>query len=306
MMKNAEKRVVSRSPARVFLLLTIIGVLVVLSNWRYKVFDGLTMYSLNVLSSVPAKTGITLIIPALAYDFNRFGNDFLRSMESLTVVPDEMFVVVSNTSSTLVNMTVYNDLKSQFIDFQNKHGIVGHFIEYPDPMKQAVKKNLASACATTEWLSVFDIDDILHPQRFEMLSSLFKQQPHIEVVLTTFEGATTKEIGEKLEKLSHYDSNEIADLAYDPDSLREQFEARLDWLKLPYTWCCVFINEFISNGWLTIKRDLWLKYQQRGDLDIGEDIEMITRLITTGVNTTVLEMNLGIYRYKTKVEGKKL
>ncbi|KNC75723.1 hypothetical protein SARC_11760 [Sphaeroforma arctica JP610] len=255
-------------------------------------------------------TNITLVIPALAFDFVHFADPLYESFERLTVLPEEVLMVVSNTSSLELNTTKYIKEKERFLQLQVDTGMRIRLLEYNYPVLQSVAKNIGAASATRQWVSVFDVDDVLHSQRFEVLDQVFKVRPEVNAVLTQFSFTTSAELKNNSVPVElYYTMDEIYNRTYDPQWIREEFAVHLEENNMalkgetPYSWCCPFIpNSLTANGWVSVKKDVWMKHQQRNNLPLGEDIEFNTRLIAGGENLTVVYANLGFYRWKSDAE----
>ncbi|KNC76648.1 hypothetical protein SARC_10860 [Sphaeroforma arctica JP610] len=256
---------------------------------------------------------ITLVIPSLLFDIVLFGEDLFESFKTLTVVPREIIFVISDMENQKVDHKKFLRLKRKFATLEG-YGIQPRFLEYPDKMSQSMAKNIGAASAKASVISIFDCDDVLHPQRFEVLSHIFTTRPSVNAVLTTFSFTNSEQLGNHYLSQDMYNMSVVDSKVYDPDDLRQKIRTQMDkgqyYFLEPnsntvYTWCCAWFSpSLVANGWVSVRRSTWLQYQQRNDMRVGEDIEFVTRLITGSENLTVVDLVLGHYRWKTAQEGK--
>jgi glycosyltransferase involved in cell wall biosynthesis len=209
---------------------------------------------------------------------------FLRSLADCTVFPDESILVISGIGS---NEKFWNNFIASY-DIPNLR-----LITREQNFTQDSNRNVGASASNYAHISFFDCDDYLHPQRFEILKAVFKEQVQVDHVLHTFSDGPPS--SEKLGTIITYS------ILYSPADLRQNFflHARND--SSYWSWCCAFMpkDEYttrVHNGWGTMKRDVFKKIPQvRGPLPAVEDSIHNSKIIREGYNVMVLKDSLGLY-----------
>lgn len=116
---------------------------------------------------------ITVCIPCYKYHILQLKR-CLDAIEEQIVLPEA--VIVSCSSSIDADIS----FSTQEYTFSLK------IITTPDRKNAAQNRNIAATAATTEFLSFFDADDVMHPQRLEAIAAALKQYPATEIILHNF------------------------------------------------------------------------------------------------------------------------
>lgn len=115
---------------------------------------------------------ITLCIPCYRVHLQKLVRCF-DSIEAQTVKPAE--VIVSCSSSRDEDIPV---------EFSTTRYTFPYKIVLTQERKNAAQnRNIAASLATTPYVSFFDADDILHPQRIEFITEALKQYPNTDIIL---------------------------------------------------------------------------------------------------------------------------
>jgi glycosyltransferase involved in cell wall biosynthesis len=115
---------------------------------------------------------ITVCIPCYKYHIPKLKR-CLDSIELQTIHPEE--VIVSCSSSI-----------KEDIPFANEYSFQLQIITTTERKNAAQNRNIAAAAAKSKYVSFFDADDSMHPQRIEAIYTAFQKFPDTEIILHSF------------------------------------------------------------------------------------------------------------------------
>ena len=269
------------------------------------IFIGILWYQYSQLSrgfAVPWR--VSLIVPSVLEESDCLSL-LLKSLEKCTTFPSETIVVVSG-----VDFRGTVQLQKFFLSVKVPNL---RLITRKDNHTQDANRNFGASLAKYEYISFFDGDDYIHPQRFELLQRAFLDYPEVQHILHTF--ATSPPNRTSLLPQSSYQ------VLYTPDVLRSYFMRAAKNDSFYWTWCCSFMppdghNDKVHNGWGTFERSVFqtipqslhitdkesnnTAFMQHGAY---EDSLHNSRIIRSGFNVMVLKNALGIYLQGRRVNG---
>lgn len=120
---------------------------------------------------------ISLVIPTIVTEINCM-QQFLKSLERSTFYPSESIIIASGSGDNLSNsvLQLKNLVKAALVP--NLKLILLSGIKL-----QSTSRNIGANYSTQPYISFFDGDDYLHPQRFEMLNKALEGNPSIDLLL---------------------------------------------------------------------------------------------------------------------------
>jgi len=122
-----------------------------------------------------SSSNITICIPCYKYHIPHLKR-CLDSIQNQTVIPHE--VIISCSSST--------DLDVQSHISTEKYKFLVKFIITDQRKNAAENRNITASFAETEFLSFFDADDVMHPQRIEATIEAIEKFPKTEIILHSY------------------------------------------------------------------------------------------------------------------------
>ena len=247
---------------------------------------------------------IALVVPSSYKDFNCFSQRFLGHLYYHVLdVPKKVVIVVSGVP---VNATLeYPQPPSQLdMDLQ--------VLQYHTVHNAARNRNLGALAVSTEIISFFDIDDLPHRQRFSVIQQLFSKYPTKAAMFSHLYATklTSQILPNDLLDLENLDSSychleqrPCYDLDYynDPNKYVSMFQ---HWdsspnRKLP-RWCCMppqhrQMKGSPAPGWSTFHRKTFMNYRFDESYTVGEDGNILGRMIADGINFTFWDIVLGYH-----------
>lgn len=190
---------------------------------------------------------ITICIPCYKYHIPQLKR-CLDAIEEQSVLPNA--VIVSCSSSVDADIEKYI---SAYEDFSFPLKI----ITTPNRKNAAENRNIAATAANTEFLSFFDADDVMHPQRLEALSAAIQEYPGTEIILHNY--YTTEES----KRLSSWPTHMI-------------FSLHQNSLAKAPSGCAIFITnwqERIHHSQVSVSKSLWerVRFNEAVDNERKED-----------------------------------
>ena len=198
----------------------------------------------------------------------------LDSLENQTVLPDKVVVSSSSTDSERV------------IELHNKYSFPIAVITCVDKKNAAENRNIAAAhLLDMDYITFFDADDIMHPQRIELLHKVINENQS-SVILHNF----------------YYDT----ELSKPEDLPRiENIEVRNNMLMPAWSGCVTHFHGFndsidrIHHGQVTIKKELFyvVKFPIEDEFLSREDAVFCNRLLhIEGTTNTYIVNKLSYYK----------
>jgi hypothetical protein len=243
-------------------------------------------------NSLPSSDELSLIVPATYKDFLCFGERFLERMYTeVADPPSELIIVVSGVPLfvplTYARPPIRLNMKVQVVHFYSPHN-------------QAQNRNIGAHISTGNLLTFFDMDDLPHPRRFQIIRFLFRRYSYINGAVF---GYAKGDHNESLQYTFENYDNENLPFHYDIRSLENAYAARLEESPqdavLRY-WCCEPVGKDLHNGWGTYRRNKFMTYMynESSSLYRAEDTDLNMRLILDHQNFTFWDIILGFYETK--------
>lgn len=225
---------------------------------------------------------ISLIIPSTNNTWNmckkQIENMICKSIET----PKEVIIVISNCVRN--HKETYNTYCKYKL-----------YLYYRKNIKNAASnKNYGGELSKCNIISYFDSDDIMSSYRIKMLHNVMQYYSEYDIVLHMY----TKNYNSF--KQSTIDLSNIPKYIYSNSSYLTSLYKRIVKTRNVRLWGCYnFIPRLyhISNGWITIRRELFEKEKFNEDISIqrAEDSEYNGRVISKGYRALYILLELGFY-----------
>lgn len=246
---------------------------------------------------------LSLIVPSTFEDFQCFSQRLLAALYfEVLEPPNEVIFVVSSVPENISNLEHLEPQASVVIRIR--------VVYFHGVQNAARNRNIGGALAYGEIVSFFDIDDIPHPQRFAIIRSVFREHPGVQgamfaLVLGSYNSKQCFSFESvKVDQIR----GPTCELLLTPCTSRDAYGDPTLYLRLfrdwsPHDnstyWCCTGAHNWMTilpaPGWSSFRRDVFLKYRYNEALNIGEDGNMIARLIQNKENFTYWNIALGLY-----------
>ncbi|KAI8112069.1 hypothetical protein M9434_003393 [Picochlorum sp. BPE23] len=172
----------------------------------------------------------------------------------------------------------------------------------------AANRNIGGQEARCKYITFFDVDDVPHPARFENIELLIRRFTNVDALLFPFQflqeginiweeqAAANQEPSCISMKGAHcndplYRSRKLYEMCY----LEHWLENR----EPPFVLCCKDDYFTIAaNGWLTVRKELFMELQYNSSMRIAEDGDLNARIIHSGGNLMIWDMKLGLYNFQ--------
>jgi len=173
----------------------------------------------------------------------------LDSIQSQTIIPDK--VIVSCSSSKESDFDVYNEKLKKYSFFLQ-------IITNEDKKNAAENRNIAASKLTDlDYITFIDADDIMHPQRIEILLKVFKQT-ECDIILHNF--FCNEKIDDNFFK--KIETNDI-DIIF--NSLRQHWSGCIEHIN--------YMDGCIHHSQVTIKSEIFnkVKFPEENEYNRKED-----------------------------------
>jgi hypothetical protein len=303
-MKPKERRWL-RQRACLVLSCIILGTLVVFSQRN----NAITRHSFQLPAALSTATPsiatpeLTLIVPSTFQDFQCYSSRFFSILyNDILDPPEEIIIIVSQVPS---HASPRLDYPPPPLKLKNKINI--KILSFQSQQSASQNRNIGAYIATGNVLTFFDIDDLPHPQRFQIIKKLFNDNPHVDAAVFNYVNGTHAD-GAK-HKFKHIDVENLP-LHYDIGKLKKAYQQY--WREHPEfhpnyfeLWCCRPVDKYMANGWGTYRRHVFLEYKYKEGLKSGEDTDLNARLIfNKNVGFTFWEdLKLGFYEMVESVDS---
>ena len=212
-------------------------------------------------------------------------------------MPEEIVVVLSGTVN---NQTIIEQFQAKWT---RQLPTISFHLKPDAPL--GPNRNKGAQLARGKFVTFFDGDDVVHPQRFEIIEKVLRQIPETDIVLTSFE------VGNSI-PTSRYDDTDIK-VNVNFDIVRETFVNVYEHQGISeyWKWCCPLLTNFeseermagrrfnLSHGWVTTRRNLILQHPQDHRETFEEDGKFLYDAARDGrANISILEVPLGAYYFR--------
>ncbi|CAM9358028.1 unnamed protein product, partial [Chrysoparadoxa australica] len=203
---------------------------------------------------------ITLCIPCTP-SYQHLLLYLVASVDAQTRPPDEVVVAISETTPD-----AGRKLEKQLQDLTTRTTV--KVLDSPDQQRAGPNRNRCVAGSAGDVVSFMDADDIMHPQRLELLEAVLHGELEVlqgvkpQMVLTSF-------VKEEAEMPDHIKASEVQVLAGKDfyDVAHKNYLAKSDHIKLPVSSGL----PKIAQGHLTARRELFDVVQFIDTSQRGED-----------------------------------
>jgi hypothetical protein len=260
-----------------------------------------TAITANSPTSTPE---LTLIVPSTFEDYQCYSTRFFDILyNDIIDPPDQIIFVISHVP---MYASPHLDFPAPPLHLKPNKNIAIKILSFQSHQTASQNRNIGAYVATGTVLTFFDIDDRPHPQRFQIIRQLFKDNPHVDAALFNYVNGT------HADGLNHtFQTIDVENLPqhYDISKLKKAYqqfwrlhpEYHPDYFEL---WCCRPVDKYMANGWGTYRRNIFLEFKYKEGLKSGEDTDLNARLIfskTTGF--TFWELELGFYNMMEGVDS---
>jgi glycosyltransferase involved in cell wall biosynthesis len=235
---------------------------------------------------------ISVVVPSTCDDYECFFGVLLASVFSLTTHPLELIVITSGCAAIKgVDEPVRDSLLSK--------GIVFNLVHLPVAQNQARSRNLGAMHSSGSYIFFFDMDDRLHSGALDLLHQTIVTFPQTAGFVFTH-AQHGGDLHADIEPYCQLARSKFCPRRQPSTALRDRLFSH--WfskdLKRP-TWCCVekpLSGDSWAPGWLIVKRRTFLLNGAYDDtLDIGEDGNLIARLLQGSKDVVFIDQPLGYY-----------
>lgn len=288
-----------------FLFIIIVGLLPLVGRIIFFPKNSVIMHPADPGVKLVMRTlTLSIVVPATFVDFQCFSQRLLRALYfEVLEPPDEVIFVVSSVPNNISSLSYLEPPETL------KVGV--RVVPFHDPQNAARNRNIGGFLANCDILSFFDVDDIPHPQRFVIIRNVFKM--HSTVQGTMF--ALLPGLHDS-EDSSDFVSTKVTDIGNpncmllptpciasegypDPTMFERLFHV---WVPTDIAthWCCTEPHNWVvpvspAPGWSSFRREVFLNYLYDEGLNVGEDGNIIARLIHERENFTYWDIPLGFY-----------
>ncbi len=222
-------------------------------------------------------------------------NGLLSWLSLSTLLPADIIFGVSEADKW---KTVDAFLSEEVI--QSLSGVRILFLVRSGRFNQAENRNLAADHATTDLLSFWDIDDVMHSRRIEMIIRHFINTPDSSALLHRY--ATVSNFGEisiqnfVVSDLGHHRLESISYL-----EAKQMYQKARRESPSVVLWCCgplagIVTSEY-HNAWLSMRKSAFdaERFNESWTLYRSEDSDLTMRLFLNGQNVSLSVLKLGLY-----------
>lgn len=279
---------------------------------------------------------ITLVVPCESEDWDKLP-EFLESVANQTRRPYETILILSTTDVSTHTQLWYPETNSKegivampmsvdSIPRLQMHTRSGLF--YAGQNRMFGSSHSHSSC---KFITFFDCDDYMHPQRLEVLFDTFEENPQVDAILHS---ATEVHDAKWPYLKSTYLSEDLSpymhpvQLPWKPDeilsALTKVYPEKWDirdrmtepsWPESPLQkwWFHRFLEGYLpplddslshpynkwkarsQNGWLTVRKDVLTNLPYPVDASRGQDAIYNFRLIKSGARLVYVNLPIGVY-----------
>lgn len=226
---------------------------------------------------------ISLIIPSTLDDFNRCCITLKNSVCRSVKYPEEIVIIISGIGNN--NLSKYSIVVNEIRKCTNNLILFYRKMKY----SASSNRNMGYSLSNCPIISFFDVDDIMSIYRIYVISKVFKENNHIDVLFHP----STRNYSELFTKnsLQYYHKYVVVNKykqIYNRCKYTFHFDNRI------YK-CDVSNGFFITNGWPSIKRSIMHKIKFNVSLQSTEDLDFISRIVRNGYKVSLYRKPLGYY-----------
>ena len=276
-------------------LVFLIGTSLFLTKLPKMTYDVKTTCKLSGVCKVHdcALRNFSLIIPGEYHHFLQYGHRLIRYMRySVHPKPCEIIFVISNVPKG--NISALHEYKQDCI------ALGCDILLFHNRQNQALNRNIGASLSSGDLISFFDVDDLPHPKRFQVIQEIFKKNPQINGLLTGYIPGDSKE-WQKMEEL-FIDPNLDELNVVDSDFLSREYVKLVNGSKsvaeLKQYWCCEKVTGVnVHNAWATYRKVVFDRYQYNSSDEWyrAEDTGLNIQFFTNFEKLTYIDFPLGLY-----------
>ena len=242
-----------------------------------------------------AKATLSMVIPATWEDYTCFVEHLTENIASTAEQPDEVIFVVSGWQDDIWE----RERAAKFLHTKLTQDV--HLLVVNKEQNQACNRNIGAKHATGDMIFFFDMDDVLHTRSFGVIRKAYRN--YADAAGFLFSHATLAQ-SEKSADLGNF--YPFCKSLHTPCSKSHLYvsEEMFDRLfavwgrRSSYThWCCRSgTTNSLAPGWLVVHRSTFLtRGMYDEDLNIGEDGELISRLLSQRFQVPFIDVPIGYY-----------
>lgn len=244
---------------------------------------------------------IAVVAPTTYSNFICYFDGFVKMLRLQTMKPREVIIVVSSVDSEQQYQTV--ELLQNMTSSEAPCRI--QLIPRKGRQNAAENRNIGVSFVTSPLVTLFDIDDAMHPKRLEIMEQIFNEHRDLEVLYHTFRPTGKREEMLRFDELNH--PNLTLQISF--DGLYSEYSKFLKanpGSKLQF--CCSFIpgHPTIHNAWSTMRTYVWREHPQNAsaEFETMED-SLHTTELSLRYNVSYIDVTLGNYLQKSPSERKR-
>lgn len=229
------------------------------------------------------KDCISLIVPSTEKDFFKCYKQFFYSINSYKQAKEIVIAISSVTNISKIKQIINSLVISRKIILGLRNS----------KENTASNRNYGFELSSCSIISYIDMDDIMSGNRLSILYNYFKKDKYTEFLIHKFTTNCNRINNKNPMNPLEYKYN----LSFSYIYLSYKLNSVLD--KPNLRFCCKYIspikNEYIHNGWPTMRRYIMKKIKYNESYAHGQDSDFNANVILSGFNTSILNIALGYY-----------
>ena len=237
---------------------------------------------------------ISLVVPTTLSEVNCL-RMLINSLEKCTIFPSETIIIMSDSKNPRYMKSV-----PEVTNFTNNAQIPClKLVLLKELRHQSFSRNYGANLSSQPYVSFFDGDDYIHPQRFEILYKVLFDHPEVHLLLHYHIPFNNNGIP-AITNIS------VINITLSPFEIHKRYFSKTFGVSEGDNWLhSVFphLHSVVHNGWSTMEKKVWQAVPQQPKL-WAEDSEHNKDIILRGFNSMVIDSVLGYYRTKLKFKWK--
>ena len=223
----------------------------------------------------------------------------LSWLDDWSALPSEIVVSVSGVQNASASHLRLDNLLDSCIYEWKVKGMRVIVLFRAEKALAAENRNTAVRSSSSDLLLIFDMDDLMHPDRIRILFDHFAGHPESEAVLHLFQEWTVFDSTVVERFYTTKISPQVAPVPFHAAS--QAYRAYGN----SVIWCCKPLQSVLSetydkfhNAWLSVRKSVWFSLNGQKEDAVyhrSEDSEFVQRLFFANRNVSLMLNKLGLY-----------
>lgn len=238
---------------------------------------------------------VSVCIGATFSHFLSCANGLLSWLSLSTIFPSEVIFAVSEGRNWTSADAIFTPDVLRFFT-----GVRILLLVRDGRFNQAENRNLAAQRSSSNVVMFWDIDDVMHSRRVELINQHFLQRPDSSVLLHRFAKVPIFDATSILTfAVSDLGPQMLEDISY-REAQQIYREARSK-ISFGVLWCCLPLKGKTQidyhNAWLSVRKFVFMEQQFNESWSVyrAEDSDLTMRLFLEGYNVSLSRLQLGLY-----------